>query len=191
MSLDLPALAAECAPWVHPVTLAAVVAQESGGDPLAVGVNRGGPRVPRPQTLEAAAETVVRLQAQGANFDAGLGQINSANFAALGLTERSVFDPCVNLAAAGALLSECYARALRTSAGPQALDGALSCYNTGRMTAGVTNGYVGRVRARVAVPSLAEAAPPPPPPVPSGLPDAFARGAPDAFALPRIAGGGH
>src|SRR3546814_7647533 len=80
---------------------------------------------------------------RGASFDAGLMQINSANFARLGLTPETVFDPCTNLRAGAHVLTDNYRRA--SDAGrADPLRAALSEYNSGSRTRGLTNGYVGR-----------------------------------------------
>ncbi len=64
---------------------------------------------------------------------------------ALGLTWDNVFDPCTNIAAAGAVLSGNY-HSVRAGLHPQrALRIALSMYNTGSQSRGFSNGYVGRV----------------------------------------------
>src|SRR3546814_1657563 len=73
-------------------------------------------------------------------------QINSANFARLGLTPETVFDPCTNLRAGAHVLTDNYRRA--SDAGrADPLRAALSEYNSGSRTRGLTNGYVGRVYA--------------------------------------------
>lgn len=64
---------------------------------------------------------------------------------ALGLTWDNVFDPCTNIAAAGAVISGNY-RSVRAGLHPQrALRVALSMYNTGSQSRGFNNGYVGKV----------------------------------------------
>src|SRR3546814_3307953 len=56
-----------------------------------------------------------------------------------------LFDPCTNIAAAGAVLSGNY-HSVRAGLHPQrALRIALSMYNTGSQSRGFSNGYVGRV----------------------------------------------
>lgn len=63
----------------------------------------------------------------------------------LGLTWDNVFDPCTNIAAAGAVLSGNY-HSVRAGLHPQrALRVALSMYNTGSQSRGFTNGYVEKV----------------------------------------------
>src|SRR3546814_14628308 len=71
---------------------------------------------------------------------------------ALGLTWDNVFDPCTNIAAAGAVLSGNY-HSVRAGLHPQrALRIALSMYNTGSQSRGFSNGYVGRVVGNAGVP---------------------------------------
>ncbi|WP_256445164.1 lytic transglycosylase domain-containing protein [Verticiella alkaliphila] len=153
------ALAVACAPAVHPTTMAAIVRQESAGNPYAIGVNRGfAPLARQPREREHAVREARRLIAAGANIDAGLAQINVANWNWLGLTAESVFDPCTNLAAAQRVLVACYERASsRAGSSQQALYATLSCYNTGSLERGFRNGYVHKVarHAGVKVPALA------------------------------------
>jgi type IV secretion system protein VirB1 len=140
------ALALACAPQVHPDTARAVVAVESGFNPLAIGVV-GGALQRQPRTRAEALATVQALSAGGWNYSVGLGQINVANFARLGLTPQSALDPCTSLAAMQAVLGECYARASAGTEPQPALRRALSCYYSGNFSTGVRHGYVGRVLA--------------------------------------------
>lgn len=154
----LASLALACAPHIHPVTLNALIRHESGARQYAIGVNsKRQASIQQPGTLEEAQRTAQDLMAQGVDFDAGLGQINVRNWHWLGLDSTTVFDPCKNLTAAQTVLSACYARALRHHRQPQqALRAALSCYNTGNLTRGFANGYVGKVLAQagIVVPAL-------------------------------------
>ena len=138
-------LAAQCAPNVAPATIAAIVQTESRGNELAIGVNGLG-RQPLPaSSVEQAVRTARYYVSKGYSVDLGLGQINSRNMKALGLTWDTVFEPCTNIAAAGAVISGNY-RSVREGLHPQrALRIALSMYNTGSQSRGFTNGYVGRV----------------------------------------------
>ncbi|WP_323000546.1 lytic transglycosylase domain-containing protein [Denitromonas sp.] len=146
-------LAQECAPQVHVTTLAAIVRQESAGNPFAIGIN-GGARLPRqPQTKAEAVATAEWLQANGYNFDAGVGQINVRNLGWLGMSVEDLFDPCINLKGAATVLSDCYRRAVpKYGEGQPALHAALSCYNTGDFSKGFANGYVMKVAANAALP---------------------------------------
>src|SRR5699024_4804598 len=101
-----------------------------------------------------AINKATELLEAGHNIDMGLGQINSANLTRLNLTVEDVFDPCRNVEAASIVLEEAYKHAKRKISDEQeALSAALSIYNTGRLEAGITNGYVAKVR-EYAVPSL-------------------------------------
>lgn len=145
----LGALLQACAPNVAPETMAAVIRIESEGEPFRIGVNSGGALRRQPDNAADAIATARGLLRRGANFDAGLMQINSANFARLGLTPETVFDPCVNLRAGARVLADNYSRA-RATGHPNPLQAAISEYNTGSRSRGVSNGYVGRIYAAAA-----------------------------------------
>jgi len=151
MLLEFSALAAVCAPDIHPVTLQALVRHESRANPYAIGMRHRTLRLARqPANLQEAITTAQDLERRGIRFDAGLGQINIRHWPRLHLTAAQVFDPCTNLRATQTLLSDCYARALkRYPAGQAALHAALSCYNTGNFSSGFSNGYVAKVLAQV------------------------------------------
>lgn len=198
MIAELAALMLTCAPNIHPVTLKAVIRHESRLNPYAIGVNSKKHRLKsQPDTLSDAKAVVQGLIEQGIDFDAGLGQINVRNWRWLGLTAETVFDPCTNLKAAQAVLTDCYARAVHQNNRQQAaLRAALSCYNTGNFQHGFGNGYVTKVLAEagIKVPAI-EASPkdsqqtdtkPPPSKQPGGNPDGFtAHPTPDGFTPPQ------
>ncbi len=164
------ALASHCASTLAPATLVSVARVESGFDPLAIGVNSpvAGRIHPKSQTEAVAIAT--RLIGSGANIDLGVGQINSANLARLGLTVADAFSPWRNLHAAGVVLQQAYQSQWPAPGREQAaLRTALSIYNTGRTDRGFRNGYVAKVSiaAGIAVPALApseasRSLPPPP-----------------------------
>lgn len=121
-------LAAQCAPNVAPATIAAIVQTESRGNELAIGVNGLGSKVAQPTSVAQAIEVARFYVAKGYSVDLGLGQINSRNMKALGLTWDTVFEPCTNIAAAGAVISGNY-HSVRAGLHPQrALRIALSMY---------------------------------------------------------------
>ncbi len=138
------ALAMTCAPQVHPDTARAIVAVESGLNRYAIGVV-GGSLVRQPRNRAEALATISALAATGWNYSVGLGQINVANFARLGLTPEAALDPCASLAAMQTVLGECYEKASASSAQQVALRRALSCYYSGNFTTGMRHGYVARV----------------------------------------------
>lgn len=155
--ISFPELAQRCAPDVNLITLASVVRTESHFEQFAIHVN-GNSRLPRqPETRKEAVEAAEWLTRHKINFDAGLGQINSANFARLGLTNRNIFNPCRNISGAATILEGCYRRAVKGQGrGQNALESALSCYNTGDFSQGFRNGYVRKVsdNAILPVPAL-------------------------------------
>lgn len=145
-AMDFYALAQECAPWVAPETMAAIVKTESGFKPLSIGVNGGARLVRQPDNQAEAVVTAKWLIEQGYNIDLGLGQVNSANLARVGLSIEDAFDPCKNVAAAATILHSNYVVAkAKTPDEQDALHAALSAYNTGSYTKGFANGYVQKV----------------------------------------------
>ncbi|MDB5999734.1 MAG: lytic transglycosylase, partial [Rhizobacter sp.] len=143
--VDFVTLAQQCAPDVHPTTLAAVVRTESGFNPYAIGVVAG--RLERqPKSLGEAVATAENLRSNGWNASFGLGQVNLHNLARYGLTTTTVFDPCQNLRAAAAILSEAFVRARKNEPDEQkALRAAISMYYSGNAVTGFTHGYVQKV----------------------------------------------
>ncbi|XUP35439.1 lytic transglycosylase domain-containing protein (plasmid) [Xanthomonas axonopodis pv. vasculorum] len=195
---DFEAQARQCAPSVHPATLAAVVKTESSFRPYAININ-GSRQLPRqPANQAEAIATAEYLLANGYNFDSGLGQINSTNVRKFGMAWTEVFEACANLKAAARVLTGCFVRASDGEPNDQAaLRNALSCYNTGNFTRGHANGYVGRVERSAgttpaavvpallpdglspepAVATVAGTTPPTPRLAPDVAHDAFGRGA--------------
>ncbi len=167
-------LAQQCAAEVATEAVVPLVVTESGGDDLAINVNRG-PRV-RARSVAEGAALVRRYMAKGYTVDVGLAQINSANFARLGVTVEQVFDPCTNLGLASSMLREGYALASRHYTGLDAISATYSLYNTGTLTRGFHNGYVGRVWSAATGLGWIDA----PPPVPRS---------PSARAVPTTANG--
>jgi type IV secretion system protein VirB1 len=140
-------LARACAPNIDPDTLAALVRTESGFNPYAIGVV-GGHLTRQPASLDEARATASELAARGFSYSVGLAQVNERNFAKYGLDDTTMFEPCRNLRAGGAILTECFARSSNTGRPAQAaLRAALSCYYSGNFTTGFSSGYVSRHHA--------------------------------------------
>jgi type IV secretion system protein VirB1 len=137
-------LVAACAPLVHTSTALAIATTESSLNPHAIGVV-GGRLERQPRNIREALSTAQALQAAGRNFSVGLAQINVHNLKRLDLTLEEAFNPCKNLGAMQAVLSECYGRAPAGPRAQQALREALSCYYSGNYTTGFRHGYVNRV----------------------------------------------
>ena len=136
-------LAQQCAPEIATEAVVPLVMTESGGDDLAININKG-PRV-RVASIAEGAALVRRYMAAGYTVDVGLAQVNSANFARLGVTVEQAFDPCTNLRLASSMLQAGYGLAIRHYTGLDAISATYSLYNTGTLTRGFRNGYVGRV----------------------------------------------
>lgn len=144
--MDFINLVHECAPWVAPQTMAAIVKTESQFRPYAIGVNAKGKLVRQPKSKAEAISTANWLIANGYNIDLGLGQLNSNNLRKYNLTVEEAFEPCKNLTVAATILKENFQSA-SYSGTPQmtALYAALSAYNTGSFKKGFQNGYVRKV----------------------------------------------
>jgi type IV secretion system protein VirB1 len=154
-------LAQGCAANVPVSTLEAIARTESALYPYALSINcphqlarrqgwnRGTITLERqPTSLEEAIAWTKWLLGHGITVSIGLLQVNSEHAALLHLAPEQLFDPCTNLRSGAAILSDTYAATARVRGeGFAALDSALSYYNTGSPTAGLTNGYVQHVKS--------------------------------------------
>lgn len=152
---DFGQLAMRCAPSVAPSTLASIARIESGFELLSIHDNTTGTSGV-PATRDIAIQIASKLLGAGHSVDVGIMQINSANFARLGLTLEAAFDPCKSVAAGAAVLAGGYTGGDTHEGQQSALRVALSEYNTGDTQRGFTNGYVHKVElaARGIVPAL-------------------------------------
>lgn len=133
-------LAAQCAPGVNTDTLQAIARTESAFNPYAIGVVNGV--IKQPTTHAEATAAAKKLAADGHNFSMGLAQINRYNLKEYDLDYETVFEPCSNLKAGAAILTECFSRA---KGNPQSkLQQALSCYYSGNFSTGFTQDIVGQ-----------------------------------------------
>jgi type IV secretion system protein VirB1 len=152
-------IAAACAPNVPLVTLRAMARAESAFHPYALslnyprrtaqeqGIESGGLFLARqPRTLEEGQQWARWLSRRGRSASIGLLQINSEHANDLGLTPDELFDPCTNVRAGARLLRMYYRQAAAVlGEGQQALQYALSGYNSGSPLVGFRNGYVDAV----------------------------------------------
>lgn len=160
---ELSALIARCAPTVHPETMAAVVSAESRGHQFAI-ADAGPVKLPwaqrkalvrslYPGSLQEAVETAQTLIANGHTVSLGVAQVNDRNLAPMGVAIKDVFDPCVNIAVGGKILTDFYERAVpKFGPGPAALRAALSAYNSGDWVRGAKDGYVDLVYQQLGKP---------------------------------------
>jgi type IV secretion system protein VirB1 len=117
---------------------------ESAFEPLSINDNTTGANG-APATRDIAMQIASKLIEAGHSVDIGIMQINSANFARLGLTLEAAFDPCKSVAAGAAVLAGGYAGGETHEGQQSALRVAISKYNTGDAQRGFTNGYVHKV----------------------------------------------
>lgn len=138
-----------CAPAVDPVTMSAIVKQESGGHPWSINDNNGK-RSYRLKSKEEAILKATELISAGHSIDIGLAQINSKNLRWLGLSVAQVFDPCTNISAGAKVLTQGYQKT-------GSLPAALSMYNTGKANSPRGQEYARQVlrHAGVVVPAPA------------------------------------
>lgn len=130
---------AKCAPKVPPEVLKKIVKHESGGQPLAVGLNSDLLQLKKQPKNQQQAEELIRvLDAAGLSYDVGVGQVNSKNLSRWGIDPVSALDVCHNLELAQKVYVDCAGRY-------NAISEILSCYNTNDPLKGVKNGYVSKV----------------------------------------------
>lgn len=156
---EFKALAQRCAADVPVITLRAIARTESAFRPYALslnypkrtaaeqGLHGGGMFLARqPRSLDEARAWTRYLVNRGKTVSIGLLQINSQHAADFGLTWDELFDPCTNMRIGAHLLTAYYRQAAAVlGGGQQALQFALSGYNSGFPLVGFTNGYVDTV----------------------------------------------
>lgn len=160
---QLSALIAQCAPTVHPETMAAVISAESRGHQFAI-ADAGPVKLPWsqrkhlvrslfPGSMQEAVTTAQDLIAKGHTVSLGVAQVNDRNLKGMGVTIADMFDPCTNVAVGGKILTNFYERAVKKFGnGPTALQAALSAYNSGDWTRGARDGYVNLVYQQLGKP---------------------------------------
>jgi type IV secretion system protein VirB1 len=139
----------QCAPDLAPVTIAAIVQLESGGNPFLLHDNTTK-KTFRPTNATESAKLAIALIKLGHSVDIGLAQINSKNLPALGLKVEDALDPCTNLHAAQSVLKTAWEQSGHD------LRGALAAYNTGKTNSGIGVRYSAQVfsKAGVKVPEI-------------------------------------
>ena len=139
----------QCSVGVHPVTVAAVIQQESGGDPLALEAvvkqeDKGRlPQLTLPanKTLHEAVSKANILQSKGYSISIGLMQVNDRHYQRFDVTVEDMFDPCTNVKYGSTILAENYKIASAEFSKPEEIMiSALSAYNTGKFK-GSNTGY--------------------------------------------------
>jgi len=102
----------------------------------------------QPTTEREALEWLGYFERRNISVDLGLMQVSTAEAHRRGLPAESLLDPCSNLRAGWQILDGAYHLETKTyGPGQEALQHALSRYNTGDTQRGIDNGYLARVMA--------------------------------------------
>ncbi|AZR33133.1 lytic transglycosylase domain-containing protein [Xanthomonas vasicola] len=137
---DLMSVILACSIGVHPQTVQAIIKHESGGNPYAI---NNQVRSFYPTRFDDAQRIAVEQVRAGRSTDIGLMQINSQHLTRFGVTPVDLLDPCTNIRIGTAILARNYAQTwAKYRAEKPALLSALSMYNTGNESRGLSNGYV-------------------------------------------------
>jgi type IV secretion system protein VirB1 len=162
-NLDITRLQSTCLPTAPLSTLRAVVQVESSDDPNAMqidfpkallkrwGLAEGTLRLERqPINQREALNWLAYFQSYNIFVDLGLMQVSTAEAKRRGISTESLLEPCTNLRVGWQILEDDYRIEKKTyGPGQQALQHAISRYNTGDTQQGIANGYLSRVLAAV------------------------------------------
>lgn len=160
---DITRLQSTCLPTAPLSTLRAVIQVESGGNPNAMQIDfpkgllkrwrlpEGTLRLKRQPTNEREAlDWLAYFQSYDIFVDLGLMQVSTAEAKRRGISPESLLEPCTNLRVGWQILEDAYQIEKKTyGPGQEALQHAISRYNTGDPQQGITNGYLARVFAAV------------------------------------------
>jgi type IV secretion system protein VirB1 len=141
----------QCTQDVHPTTIMRIMTVETRKNPYSIGFrivkNKQNYYIPnQPKNLAQAKYMATWLYNKGYAFDAGIAQINSSNFARFGVQPEHMFDVCTNIHVAGKILKEFYLKAKQNiSNDQQALQAAISGYNSGKFNSNLGRQYVAKV----------------------------------------------
>jgi type IV secretion system protein VirB1 len=160
---DVARLQSTCLPAAPLSTLRAVIQVESSGNPNAMQIDfpkallkrwnlpEGTLRLKRqPTNQHEALDWLAHFQSYDIFVDLGLMQVSTAEAKRRGISPTSLLEPCTNLRVGWQILEDDYRIEQRTHGpGQEALQHAISRYNTGDAQQGIANGYLGRVLAAV------------------------------------------
>ena len=160
---DVVKLQSSCLPTAPLSTLRAVVQVESSGNPNAMqidfpkallkrwGLAEGTLRLKRqPINQHEAFKWLAYFRSYDIFVDVGLMQVSTAEAKRRGISPASLLEPCTNLRVGWQILEDAYQIEKKTyGPGQEALQHAISRYNTGDPQRGIANGYLERVLAAV------------------------------------------
>jgi type IV secretion system protein VirB1 len=162
-STNIARLQSACLPTAPLSTLRAVVQVESGGNPDAMQIDfpkallkrwrlaEGTLRLKRqPADQREALDWLAYFQSYDIFVDLGLMQVSTAEAKRRGISPESLLEPCTNLRIGWQILEDAYQIEKKTyGPGQEALQHAISRYNTGDPQLGIANGYLARVFAAI------------------------------------------
>ena len=160
---DVARLQSTCLPAAPLGTLRGVIEAESSGNPNAMQIDfpkellkrwnlpEGTLRLKRqPTDQREALDWIAYFQSYDIFVDLGLMQVSTAEAKRRGISPESLLEPCTNLRVGWQILEEDYRIEKKTfGPGQEALQHAISRYNTGDTQQGILNGYLGRILAAV------------------------------------------
>jgi type IV secretion system protein VirB1 len=160
---DVARLQSTCLPAAPLSTLRGVIEAESSGNPNAMQIDfpkallkrwnlpEGTLRLKRqPTDQREALDWLAYFQSYDIFVDLGLMQVSTAEAKRRGISPESLLEPCTNLRVGWQILEEDYRIEKKTfGPGQEALQHAISRYNTGNSQRGIANGYLARVLAAV------------------------------------------
>src|SRR6202161_1288342 len=160
---DVARLQSTCLPAAPLSTLRGVIEAESSGNPNAMQIDypkallkrwnlpEGTLRLKRqPANQREALDWLTYFQSYDIFVDLGLMQVSTAEAKRRGISPETLLEPCTNLRVGWQILEDDYRIEKKTfGAGQEALQHAISRYNTGDTRQGIVNGYLGRVLAAV------------------------------------------
>jgi type IV secretion system protein VirB1 len=104
----------------------------------------------QPTDQREALDWLAYFQSYDIFVDLGLMQVSTAEAKRRGMSPASLLEPCTNLQVGWQILEDDYRIEQRNyGPGQEALQHALSRYNTGDTQQGIANGYLGRILAAV------------------------------------------
>src|SRR5271169_37136 len=151
-------LESTCLPTAPLTTLRAVIQVEASGNPNAMQIDfpktllkrwnlaEGTLRLKRqPASQREALDWLAYFQSYDIFVDLGLMQVSTAEAKRRGISPESLLEPCTNLRVGWQILEDAYQIEKKTyGPGQEALEHAVSRYNTGNSQRGITNGYLAR-----------------------------------------------
>jgi type IV secretion system protein VirB1 len=160
---DFTRLQSTCLPTAPLSTLRAVIQVESSGNPNAMQIDfpktllkrwnlpEGTLRLKRqPANQREALDWLMYFQSYDIFVDLGLMQVSTAEAKRRSISPETLLEPCTNLRVGWQILEDDYRIEQKTHRpGQEALQHAISRYNTGDTRQGIANGYLGRVLAAV------------------------------------------